>query len=43
MEGFRAGLKAGLKAEKPKKPLSNKERKKLAALLKRKRVSEAIY
>ena len=43
MEGFRAGLKAGLKAEKQKKPLTDKERKKLAALLKKKRASEVIY
>jgi len=43
MEGFRAGLMAGLRAEKPKKPLTKKERKKLAALLKKQRASEVIY
>lgn len=43
MEGFRAGLKAGLKAEKPKKPLTEKERKKLARLLAKQRASEVLY
>ncbi len=43
MEGFRAGLLAGLRDERPKKPLTDKERKKLERLLKRKRASEGVY
>ena len=43
MKGFRAGLRAGLRAERPKKPLTEKERKKLKRLLARKRASEGGY
>ena len=43
MKGFRAGLKAGLKAEKPKKPLSKKQREQLRRLLAKQRASEALY
>jgi len=43
MKGFRAGLLEGLRAEKPKKPLTKKERKKLQRLLAKQRASEAVY
>lgn len=43
MKGFRAGLHAGLRAEKPKKPLSKKEKDKLRKLLAKQKVSEEIY
>jgi len=43
MKGFRAGLLKGLRAERPKKPLTAKERKKLKRLLERQRASMGGY
>lgn len=43
MKGFRAGLHAGLRAERPRKPLTEKERKKLRALINKQRLSEDYY